>query len=459
MEDTNSNKKLNLFELVLFTVCGILVIDTFVAPAVIGVSSITIWLITAIFFFLPYGFVNAELGSTYPDDGGIFSWVKRAYNDFHATLVSWFYWVNVAFWMPAVFIAFGVWFSYAFIPNLSNIWLAIIAIVLSWFVAYIGVRGIELSVVFTNLGAIFKVCILLLFGILGVVYGMKNGLQNDFSWSSFIPSFDNALSYAPAIVYNFLGFELISSIASKIEKPEKNIPKMTILAAITIALLYIIGTFGLLAALPADKIDPVDGLVYTLEELVTVFGSFGPVVFKIVITLALFTLMSNMISWTLGASEVLSASDLDKKAPGLLGHRNKKYGTPDYSYYILAIISTVLIVINFSLSADANDIFWTILAFSFVVFLLPYLWLFPTVVKLRHKDKDINRPYKIPGGNFGLYLCSILGEIFILASLILLFWPDPTTDQTLYYSTLIIGTIITIIIGIIIYARGKNRVS
>jgi len=48
-----SGKKISLFKMVLFTVCGIIVLDTFVAPAQIGVSSITIWLITAIFFFIP----------------------------------------------------------------------------------------------------------------------------------------------------------------------------------------------------------------------------------------------------------------------------------------------------------------------------------------------------------------------------------------------------------------------
>jgi glutamate:GABA antiporter len=448
-------KKLKLFELVLFTVCGILVIDTFVAPAVIGVASITIWILTAIFFFVPYGFINAELGAAYPQDGGIFSWVKRAYGDFSATIVSWFYWFNVALWMPAVFIAFAYWFSYAFAPEMSMWSMAFLAIALSWVVAAIGVRGIDLSVNFTNLGAILKVAILLFFGFLGAIYGMKNGFQNDFSFSSFIPSLDNALLYAPAIVYNFMGFELISSVASSIDEPEKNIPKMTILAAIMIAVLYVVGTFGLLAALPAAQIDPVDGFLYTLEELVTVFGNGGPAVFKIVVGLALFTLMTNMISWTLGGTEVLSAADLDKKSPGVLGHRHKKYDTADYSYYILAGVSSLLIALNFALSEDANEIFWTILSLSFIVFLIPYLWLFPTAVKLRRDDPSTPRPYTVPGGKAGLMISAVLGELFIVASIALLFLPDDSYNLPVYYTTLIVGTAISALIGVVIYRRGR----
>ena len=88
-----AKKKVSLFKMVLFTVCGIIVLDTFVVPAQIGVSSITIWVLTAILFFIPYGLINAELGAAYPEDGGIFAWVKRAFGEFHATLVGWFYWL------------------------------------------------------------------------------------------------------------------------------------------------------------------------------------------------------------------------------------------------------------------------------------------------------------------------------------------------------------------------------
>ena len=70
-------KKINLWQTILFSICGILVLDSIASPAMIGVSAITMWIITAIVFFIPYGLVNAELGSTYPDDGGIASWVQR----------------------------------------------------------------------------------------------------------------------------------------------------------------------------------------------------------------------------------------------------------------------------------------------------------------------------------------------------------------------------------------------
>lgn len=229
-----NSKKVSLVGTVLFTVCSILVLDSFVAPAIIGVSSITVWIISAIIFFIPYGLLSAELGSTYPDDGGIVSWVGRAFGEFPSVLVGWMYWVNVAFWMPAVFTAFSGWLSLALFPEMSIVLQAIIAVAMCWVIVYIGVKGIELSVLVSNIMAVVKMGILVIFGFMGIVYGVKNGFANDFSIANWVPTMDNTVTYIGAIVYNLLGFELIGSIGSKIENPKKTVPKMTIIAGAAI---------------------------------------------------------------------------------------------------------------------------------------------------------------------------------------------------------------------------------
>lgn len=446
-------KKVSLARTILFTICSILVLDTFVAPAIIGVSSITIWIITAIIFFIPYGLVSAELGAAYPDDGGIYSWVHRAYGEKPAVMVGWYYWVNVAFWMPAVFIAFAYWISYTFFPDASPWLLCGIATLMCWVIVYIGIRGIELSVTVTNIAAIAKVAVLLIFGGLGIAYGIKNGLANDFSLQSFIPSLDNTTQYIAAIVYNLLGFELIGSIGSKIDNPGKTIPKMTVFAGVIITALYVFGTFGVLAAIPAAEVDTVDGFFFALEELCTVFGGAARPAFIIIIVIASLTLVSNMVSWAMGANEVLAASDLDKRSK-LLGHRNKKYDTPDGLYIIMGIISTLLLVLNFALSENANEIFWTILSFSFVIFMLPYLFMFPAAITLRNKDPETERPYRVPGGKFGLWFCVILCEACVALSIFFLF-KDAGGGLPLW--TLIIGTLITTFFGYLLIRAGKNK--
>ena len=76
---TELPKKMGYPALTLFSICVVLVVDGLTASASIGPSSITWWLITLIFFVIPYGLISSELGTTYPGEGGIYDWVKRAF--------------------------------------------------------------------------------------------------------------------------------------------------------------------------------------------------------------------------------------------------------------------------------------------------------------------------------------------------------------------------------------------
>ena len=132
---------INLRKTLLFTVCSIVVLDSFISPAKLGVPAITVRLIAAVVFFIPYGLISAELGSTFPDAGGIASWVGRAFGEFPSVLVGWMYWLNEVFWMPAVFIAFSDWIKIALFPDMPPQLMAVLAIAMCWLIVWVGIRG------------------------------------------------------------------------------------------------------------------------------------------------------------------------------------------------------------------------------------------------------------------------------------------------------------------------------
>ncbi len=444
----SAGKDINLIKMVGFTVCGVIGLDTFALPAAMGASSIGLWIITAILFFIPYCLITAQLGSAYPEDGGLYKWIERAFGKKNASVAGWYYWVNVAFWMPAVFIAFSEWASYL-IPTISEyqILSGAIAVAMCWVIVFIGIKGKDLSVTVTNIAAIAKVGMLITMGGLGLMYGTQYGFTTplngifDIDWGDF-----GTIVFVSAVIYSLLGFELISSIASEIDNPEKNIPLMTIIAGLLIPGLYIFATLGLLAALNTADPDFANwGYLYAFPEALTILTEGLPgFIFPILMVITLFTLVSNMISWALGGVEILDQVDFAKHNR-LLGAKGK-YGTPTGSYVMMGLISSLLIIINFALGG-ANDAFWTILSFSFVIYLLPYLWMFASAIKLKLVDGD-SAGYNIPGGLITTVIFSIIGIIFISASVILLFIDDGVWDP-LYHLTLIIGTIITTAISLI----------
>jgi amino acid transporter len=70
---TSDKKALRLGDMTLLTVSAILLLDTVAASAAIGVSSLFWWVFLGITFFIPYALMNAEMGTTYPEEGGIYA--------------------------------------------------------------------------------------------------------------------------------------------------------------------------------------------------------------------------------------------------------------------------------------------------------------------------------------------------------------------------------------------------
>ena len=229
-----SPKKLKLFDIILFNVCAIVGLDTIGAGAGMGVSGMTWRLLGILLFFIPYGFVSAELGSTWPKAGGIYVWTKKAYGDFWGTMVSWLYWINVVYWMPSIYVTFAAVFTSVFFPGLSasaqTILQVIIGLVMIWFTVFLGIKNITMSDFVTNMGAIIKTLLFLSLGVFGVVYALKFELANSFALSNWKITWDSTVALAPVIVYNFMGFELVSSFSDKLKSPKKDIPKAIWLA-------------------------------------------------------------------------------------------------------------------------------------------------------------------------------------------------------------------------------------
>ncbi|MFL0248918.1 APC family permease [Clostridium neuense] len=451
------NKKIKLLDMILFSVCSIVVLDTVGSSSAMGVQGISIWILALILFFIPYGLISAELGSTWPEAGGIYIWTKRAFGDFWGTLVSWLYWINVVYWMPSVYVTFAGTLTSIFTPSMSAWGQCIIAISLIWITVGLGIFNFNFSEKLANIGAIIKVSVLIFLGTIGIIYTIRFGIANNFSPSSFKISLNNTLSFAPTVIYNLLGFEVISSLANKFDNPKKDVPKSIMLAGVLIGFVYIFGIFGILAVIPANKINIVTGLCDALKILVfNVLGkNFSYIYFFLAIGF-LFTLVTNMVAWALGSNNVISETGLDKKMK-VLGHKHSKYNTPDYAYYIMGVVGSIIVATNYIGVQNVQQIYWTIFAFSSIIFLIPYIFMFAAVIKLRYIEKDKVRPYKIPGGKLVTWICVIVGEILLIGSTIFFFLPPSSTKNIFRYELfLVTGVLITIFIGILIAMKGKK---
>lgn len=439
-------KAFRLLDMTLFTVAAILVIDTLAPSAAIGASSISWWVITLILFFIPYGLITAELGTTYPEQGGLYVWVKRAFGERWAARTTWLYWINVALWMPSVYVIFSGVFAQLFFPDMS-LWMQIaLAIVMTWVTVGIGIVALDTGKWVPNIGAFLKVLIMVVLGVGGIVYAARNGVANDLSFKNILPNWDAGLAFLPVIVYNFMGFELMSGAGEEMENPKRDIPIAIIVSGVLIALFYILGTVGMLLALPLEDLGLISGVVDTLKVFLGESGFGGAMVVVLGIG-ALYTFLANMVTWTMGANRTAAEAAVEGELPAIFGKMHPVNKTPSGAFLLTGIVSTVVLLIYGFMAGSAEDLFWTLFAFSSMVFLMPYLALFPAFLKLRKTDPQAERPYKVPGGNVVAAILTIVCMIFILQAIVFFIWVPGEPIDWAFAGPVLIGVVLTLVVG------------
>ncbi len=411
-------KTLGQKDMVLFTISAILLLDTLAAAASIGASSIFWWLFLGVIFFIPFALICAEMGCAYPEQGGIYAWVKRAYGGRWASRASWCYWVNTTVWMPAIYILFAGIFKQLFFPDLSMNWQIGIAIALTWLAVWVNVVALDIGKWVPNVGALLKILVFIAIIIGALLYTQEHGMANEITLESLKPNWGSSLQYIPAIIYGMLGFELVSSSSEEMKDPARDVPRAIFISGFAIILLYTLANIAMLVAIPAGDINLVEGLMDTLNLF---FGgsALGQAFVGFLGIAALYTFFSNGVTWSLGCNRTAAEAARGGELPRFFGIESKSRGTPIGAAIAMGCMSTLMMLLYGFLAGSNEDLFWSLFAFSAVIFLLPYLGMILAFVKARVEDGDHPRPFKIPGGLFIARLCAALCLIILSLTLFL----------------------------------------
>ena len=441
-------KKFSLFDAILNIICVVFVAEAAAPAAAIGNSQYFWWILLIITFLLPYGMIVSELGSTYPDDeGGVYDWVKRAFGRKVAGFVAWCYWVNFPLWIASLALVFPSTISLLTGNELGVVPSLLIELAFIWIVVFVSFSKASDSAWLVNIGAILKVGIGIVLGVLGFMYMSKYGNANAGDASTYLPNFSdtNSLTYLSIILFNFMGFEVLATYTDDMENPARQIPKAIIAGGIAIAVVYLISAFGIGVAIPVEDLTVDSGITDALAVMV---GDTSPI-FVIVNIVFLITLFGNMVSWSLGVNMVAAESAKDHQLPGFMGFVDPKTGMPNGASITNGVVASVLCLI----SAVTGFDFWVLFAAQIVFLLLAYVPMFPAFLKLRKIDPDTKRPFKVPGNGGLLKVEAYLPVVLLILSVIATAVPLNTTADELEYKMPILEiSIVLLIVGIVLMA-------
>jgi amino acid transporter len=453
---TSSEARMGVGQIVFFCVCAVIVLSTLTSSASLGPSGIFWWLVALIAFVIPNSMVLSELGTTYPSEGGTYEWIAQAFGPRMGTRATFFYWISNGIWIASGLILVIGQARDLFFPELGQFTQVLCILVLTWLIVLFVCLKVEVGLTVTVIGALMKTIIVLVLGGAGVYFAVKNGPANPITFSSISPSLAAGFGFFSVIIYNVTGFELVACMGGVLKNPAKDMPKAIITSSIIVVALYVIGSVGILLAVPLADLDLVSGIT---AALFTIFGK-GSAVATVVVIFFMASIMGDLVTWTMAPSRAAAAAASDGHLPRALGKWHPTFKTPYIAALTQGVVATIITILYTLLARGGqSELFWSIFSFSSALIISSYLPLYASFFKLRYKDPNRPRPFRVPGGTLGMLVFGGLVYFFVVLAVLLFLFPhifELSIDWAASGPT-VLGLVIFTIIGEILIRSSEKK--
>ncbi|MEI7565333.1 MAG: putative glutamine/gamma-aminobutyrate antiporter GadC [Burkholderiaceae bacterium] len=457
--------KLGIISLATINVIAVFDLTGIAAQAEYGLSAIFYYLFAALFFLVPIAFVAAELATSWPEQGGVFRWVGEAFGPRWGFVAIFLQWGNCTIFFPTM-LTFA-WVSLAYInPNLtldaalaSNRADTVIAILLIFWLAVVAtMRGIKtsstISVACGLVGTIIPGLILILLGFLYL--GQGNPVQIKLGLEQLIPQFTgfSSLVLATAVFLDYAGIEMSAVHIRDTANPQKNYPLATAVSAIFIVTIFILTTLALSLIIPVAKINLTQSLLIAFDDFFHFYGI--PWAGPLVACALVLGIIGQLTVWLAGPSSALVVIGRAGYLPPWF-HQLNRHNVPGHILLLQGLIVTFL-VIAFAILPTVQAVFQILTQLASSVYLIIYILMFSACIYLRYTQPNIKRPFKIPGGKVGLWLCAGTGLLSSIAAFFISLFPPAQIiigSPEVYLAILLTGTILFVSTPLIIYALRK----
>src|SRR3989442_7801910 len=209
-------REMGFWDVLLFNIATVLGPRWIAAAAHSGPSSISLWIIAAVFFFIPSALVINELSSRFPCEGGLYISAKEAFGDFHGFVAGWTYWIYTVFYFPGLLVASAAMGGYIAGSRGTSLaqnstFLLAGSFVLLGVAVYLNIIGLNIGKWLQNAGGVGTYVPLLILTGLAAILCFRHGSATLFPWAKMLPHLSlNTVNFWSQIPFAFTGRELFS---------------------------------------------------------------------------------------------------------------------------------------------------------------------------------------------------------------------------------------------------------
>jgi basic amino acid/polyamine antiporter, APA family len=376
---------------------GIFILPVIIAER-LGTGSIWAYLVCGILMILIM-LCFAEIGTRITRTGGAYSYIEEAFGEYPGFLTT-----NIFIFGGAVManaaVANGLadTLSY-FIPvfKLNAVRIIFFAFMFSG-LAYLNVIGIKQAIMLVKFTTIAKLSPIILIALFGWFYVSPVNL----TWASGSSAPDIG-EMSLILIFAFVGAETALNVSGEIKNPGKTIPKGIMLSMFIVVILYILIQMTVQGILGQSMSQFKDApLAETAKVMI------GPAGASVVIIGALFSMFGNLSGMVLNMPRVLFAAARDKVIfPEALGRIHPVFATPHISIISYAALGFIF--------ASVGE-FKQLAILSSASYLLIYLGVVLSVIKLKSKKETCTGSYIVPGG-YIIPFISVVSIAWLLTNL------------------------------------------
>ena len=453
---------LRLGDLVLFNVVAVLGLRWVATSAKAGPSSIVLWLLAALLFFVPQGMAVITLSSRFPDEGGVYAWTRRTYGEWNGFLCGWCYWINNVLYYPNLLISTAVIATYAIGKGgsaLGESWgyVLSVALVALWTATFLNIVGLGTGKWLHNIGGVATYLPGIILIALGLTAVAMRPSANAFTSSNIVPNVTDlsTLNLWASIAFAFAGLELSSTMGEETDNPKRDLPRAILIAAPLIAAAYVLGTLSVLWLVPNGDLNIVSGF---LQGITAGSAAVSPSLIWIApLAAALYTIsnVAGVGAWLSGPARVAFVIGLDRYFPPAFGKVHPKWRTPYVAILVQASLATVFLLISqLGKGSTVEHAYLILLDTQLLIYFIPYLYLFLCLLRQARRPTGEGL---MPGGRAGATIAGVCGfAVTAFAMIVASIPPGDAPNRAVFALKVIGGAAGFIALGTVIYFRARS---
>jgi amino acid transporter/nucleotide-binding universal stress UspA family protein len=345
----------------------------------------------------------AELASAFPESGGGYAFIKRAFPGPVGFASGWMLWFSYIVACALYALGFGAYFwefIHSYFPWFSELVFGLLgqesAVVLMTVVVclgfvYLNTKGTAVTGKVENIITLAKIFILIIFISFGIKVILGAPTESFRAFTPFLPKGFTGVVLAMGLTFiAFEGYDLIATVAEEIKSPEKNIPRATMISLAVAISIYLLIMFVCIGAIRPEEGSASWEFLGRYQEtaIVKAAAAFMPVFgVALIIFGGLLSTTSALNATILASSRVAFSMSRDKMLPRSMAKIHPRKRTPHVAIFVTgAIILIMAVVFPIQVVGSAASL----------MFLLTFALVNLSMIALRRKHPEVKAAFRVP---------------------------------------------------------------